>query len=108
MKEDKLSFLPWCLFLLFFFYLFVCFINEVQRKILFSDVTVTLHKRVLLVFVEAADTLFGYIKPCGVGGFESEGNCNAPVCATAQAVQCGNLVVFCLGCIASLRVHVVT
>lgn len=84
MKEDKLSFLPWCLFLLFFFYLFVCFINEVQRKILFSDVTVTLHKRVLLVFVEAADTLFGYIKPCGVGGFESEGNCNAPVCATAQ------------------------
>lgn len=63
--------------------MFVCFINEVQRKILFSDVTVTLHKRVLLVFGVAADTHFGYIKPCGVGGFESEGNNNVPVCAVA-------------------------
>lgn len=63
--------------------MFVCFINEVQRKILFSDVTETLHKRVLLVFGVAADTHFGYIKPGGVGGFESEGNNNVPVCAVA-------------------------
>lgn len=63
--------------------MFVCFINEVQRKILFSDVTVTLHKRVLLVFGVAADTHFGYIKPCGVGGFELEGNNNVPVCAVS-------------------------
>lgn len=108
MKEDKLAFFLLVSFCCLFFYLFVCFINEVQRQILSSDVTITLHKRVLLVFVEAADTLFGYIKPCGVGGFESEGNDNAPVCAMAQVAECGNLVVLCLDCVAFLRVHLIT
>lgn len=82
--------------------MFVCFINEVQRDILSSDVAVTLHKRVLLLFVEAADILLGYIKPCEVGGFESQSNDNIPVCAMAQVAECRNLVVFCLGCVASL------
>lgn len=58
MKEDKLSFFLLVSFCCLFFNLFVCFINEVQKKILSSDVIITSHKRVLLVFVEAADTLW--------------------------------------------------
>lgn len=46
--------------------------------------------------MEDADISFGYIKPCGVDGFESEGSDNALACAMAQVAECGNLVVFCL------------
>lgn len=53
------------------------------------------------MFVYTADVHFIYNKPSGVGGFVSEGNHNTPVCTRAKIAQCGCLVVFCLGCIAS-------
>lgn len=50
---------------------------ECNGKHFFSDVTVTLDKRDLLVFLYTADIRFTYYKPRGLGGFASEGNHNA-------------------------------
>lgn len=57
-KQGELSFFTWCLF-------FLCFVVcGMQGKILFfSDVTVTLDRRVLLVFVHTTDIHLSVMSP---------------------------------------------